>query len=111
VAAGFVFLSMGEFIALHERITARAGSMDWALTFNTHGAWIPPYMLIGLLLAWNCRMALVWAWQLEAKAVLLALGGPVFFVVGALGWNYSATSSTRYLPFMKLRSFWKSGWR
>jgi hypothetical protein len=85
VAAGFVFLSMDEFIALHERITARAGSMDWVPTFNTHGAWILPYVIIGLLLAWYCRMALVWAWQLEAKAVLLALGGAVLFAIGAVG--------------------------
>ena len=81
----FTYLSIDEYIGLHEALTKAIQGVDWVPTFNTHGAWIVPYLIVGLLAVFAVRRALAWVWQHDRHAFFAALLGAVIYVAGAVG--------------------------
>lgn len=85
----FVFLSMDEFIGLHEGVTVLTGDIAWVPTFNDHGAWILPYCAIALVLLLAVRRSVLWVWRHDRHAFLAAVLGMALFFVGAVGIEFT----------------------
>ncbi len=85
--AVFVFLSIDEFVGLHESITAMTDGLSWAPTFNAHGAWILPYCLIAALLLLAARHSALWLWRAGRPVFLAAAVGAALYIAGAVGFE------------------------
>ena len=85
VGGFFVFLSIDEYVGLHEGLTALNREGDWLPMFNDHGAWIIPYFIAGLTLLLLLANTIAWAWRHDAQATKAALCGAVIYAVAALG--------------------------
>lgn len=89
VAAGvvFIFLSMDEAAAVHEKITlvVLKLEMDWLLFKGGHGAWIPLYMGLGLIGLLVAAPYLYKTWVHFRREAVMALRGFVVLVSGAVG--------------------------
>lgn len=89
---GFVFLSMDEAVAIHEKMIESAKKLDlqWflRLTFmGNHRAWMVPYVLVGVgvLLAGYRSVLFIWR-NFHREAVLVAIG-LALFVLGGIGFE------------------------
>ena len=87
---GFMFLSMDEAAAIHEKIidSAKRLNVQWLLrlTFmGSHRAWMVPYVLVGLvmLMAGYRPVGFVW-WNFRREALWIATG-LVLFGIGGIG--------------------------
>ncbi len=81
----FLFLSIDEFVSLHETITRVAKSVAWVPTFNAHGAWILPYCAAAIVLLLLLRKSILWVWRADRHGFLAAASGMALFATGAVG--------------------------
>lgn len=87
---GFMFLSMDESAAIHEKIIDSAKRLDvqWLLrlTFmGSHQAWMVPYVLVGLAVLLVGYRPVLFIWRnFRREAVLVAIG-LVLFGIGGIG--------------------------
>ncbi|MGH7844429.1 MAG: hypothetical protein ACREQW_04560 [Candidatus Binatia bacterium] len=87
---GFMFLSMDETAAVHEKITdsARRLNLEWLLplTFTgNHGAWIIPYIVIGLALVLVGYRPLFLIWSNFRREAMFVAIGMALFGIGGIG--------------------------
>jgi hypothetical protein len=85
-AAGFMFLSADEALAIHESVTEALLKYEWLFRFEgDHGMWIPIYLAgMALLMALSWRQVLR-LWNYERRAFLLMALGAAIFLFGAVG--------------------------
>lgn len=82
----FVFLSMDEAIAFHERISRVAEGQAWAPGFrHGHGVWIFVYGLAGVLMIAVLRHELVAFWRRYPAPARAMLAGLALAAAGAVG--------------------------
>ena len=81
----FIFLALDEGLFLHESITMLSRNVDWMPKTNTgHGAWVLPYILIGLgFFIWNIRTLIALLRQHTREFTTMAVGF-FLYVLGAL---------------------------
>lgn len=87
-ALGFMFLSMDEAAAIHEKIIDSVKRVEWqwllVLTFNgSHKAWMIPYLVIGVVvLMFSYRFPLFLWRRARRESIFFAIGTAVFCVGG-----------------------------
>lgn len=85
-AAGFVFLSADEALAIHESVTQALLKVEWLYRFEgDHGMWIPIYLalaVIALAVTWR-QVWRMWSYN-RGPFVVMALGAGMF-LFGAVG--------------------------
>jgi hypothetical protein len=82
----FLYLSADEGARIHEQITvtAKALGLDWLLFHGTHGAWIPVYAAIALLIVAALARHLWRFWLNYRRESLIAMGGAAVFAAGGV---------------------------
>lgn len=82
----FIFLALDEGLFLHESITMLSRNVDWVPKTSTgHGAWVLPYILIGVgFFLWNIRTLTQLLRQHPREFSTMAVGF-FLYVLGALG--------------------------
>lgn len=85
----FLFLSMDEGAAIHEKITliARKLSLDWMMFKGSHGAWIMVYTVIAVPVIFLVMRYFRTAWIHFRRESLIAIGGATVFIMGAVGFE------------------------
>jgi hypothetical protein len=87
---GFMFLSMDESAAIHEKIIDSAKRLDlqWLLRLTcmgSHKAWMVPYVLVGLAVLLASYRPVLFIWRnFRREAVLVAIG-LLLFGIGGIG--------------------------
>jgi len=86
VGAGFIFLSVDEVAAIHEKITHVLTAIAWVPRFKgDHGVWIFIYILVGASLCFATYRDLMAMWKRWRSATSFLAVGMGFFVIGAVG--------------------------
>ena len=82
----FIFLALDEGLFLHESITMLSRNLDWVPKTNTgHGAWVLPYILIGLgFFLWNIRTLIALLRKHTREFSTMAVGF-FLYILGGLG--------------------------
>jgi hypothetical protein len=87
---GFLFLSVDEAAAIHEKVidAAKRLKAGWLLrlTFNgSHGAWMVPYVFVGLVSLFVGYRPLLFIWRSFRREAALVAIGLVLFGLGGIG--------------------------
>jgi hypothetical protein len=87
---GFMFLSMDESAAIHEKIIDSVKRLDvqWLLrlTFmGSHRAWMVPYVLVGLVVLVAGYRPVGFVWRNFRREALWVAMGLAFFGIGGIG--------------------------
>jgi len=89
-----IFLSVDEGAGLHERITVVARGSEIgvleALMIRNHGAWIMPYLLVGVLLIVIAIKPAISIFQEHRRPSLWVIIGALTFMSGAVGLEISS---------------------
>jgi len=96
----FLFLSLDEGVAIHEKVTilAKRFSFDWMMFRGNHGAWIGSYTLIAVPALWLAIPHLKKMWENYRYAVQMGLVGVAVFVTGAVGLEIASYMFLRESP-------------
>ncbi|HKY09825.1 MAG TPA: hypothetical protein VJQ55_16360 [Candidatus Binatia bacterium] len=89
---GFMFLSMDEAAAIHEKIIDTAKRLDWhwllSLTLNgSHRAWMIPYAIVGVFVIAICYRFFALAWRDFYREGLIVATGLAVFAIGGVGFE------------------------
>lgn len=88
VAGGFffLFLSMDEGAAIHEKVTpvARKLDWDWLLFAGQHGGWMTLYLAVAAVLALALHRYLFVLWGRFRREMQVALRGAAVYLIGAM---------------------------
>ena len=93
VVAGllFIFLSMDETAAFHEKITLATKHVEWVPHFPGHrGVWAFLYLPFGLILVIAARRDVLALWQRYRSDCVLLSAGILTFLVGAAAFDIFA---------------------
>lgn len=83
---GFLFLSMDESAALHEKLGATIKRVEWVPHFKAGlGAWIAVYAVLGGVLVLASHRALITLWTHHRRASLFVGGGLALIAAGGVG--------------------------
>jgi hypothetical protein len=101
---GFLFLSVDEAAAIHEKMidAAKKLNVQWLLllTFKgSHRAWMVPYVLLGLVFLFVGYRPLLFIWRNFRREALLVAIGLALFGLGGIGLEIlsrDAASDTAY---------------
>lgn len=86
VGAGFIFLSMDEAAALHEKITAALKHIEWVPRFKgDHGIWIPAYFSMAIAMAVIGRRTIISGFKVYPRQAIIMLSGTIILLTGAVG--------------------------
>ena len=86
VAAGFIWLSLDEAVAVHEKLTGLLKDIAWIPRFKgDHGIWILLYLPAGLILLFACRREIVGLWRQYRRETLIFGLGAGLTLTGAVG--------------------------
>lgn len=84
---GFLFLSVDEAAAIHEKVTGVAREFDasWIMFTGDHGAWIALYSVLGVVILWMLRHYIAAVWRHYRREAAIFAIGAVVLLMGALG--------------------------
>jgi len=107
VGLGFVFLSLDEALAIHERISRTLKPIEWVPMFKgRHGAWIPLYLgAIGALLVAG-RRTVGAMFRVYRRQSWIMVAGALVFCFGAVALeilSYQYLRGVDYSPLYKLQ--------
>lgn len=86
VGIGFLFLSLDEALAIHERISRFFKPIAWYPMFQgRHGAWIPLYLMASAALLVTFRRTLVAMFRVYRLQMLIMATGVATVLIGAVG--------------------------
>lgn len=91
VGSAFVFLSMDEGAAFHERISevARENDVAWIL-IEGHGAWITVYAVVGVVFLLSTLPYFLAYWHHARREAIIITVGAAVFVLGAVGFEIAS---------------------
>jgi hypothetical protein len=87
---GFMFLSVDEAAAIHEKLIDSVTRLQWKwllwLTFGgSHKAWMVPYVVIGLVVLLLSYRFFLLLWRKFRHETVLVAVGLVIFMIGGIG--------------------------
>jgi len=86
VGAGFIFLSVDEAAAIHEKITHVLTPIAWVPRFKgDHGVWVFIYILVGVSLCFATYRDLMAMWKRYRSATSILAVGMGLFLIGVIG--------------------------
>lgn len=114
VGLGFIFLSVDESAAIHEKLvdSARRSSVRW-LSDWSYVVWTVAYLAIGLLIVLVGYRPLSVIWRKYRREAIWIAGGTTIFVIGGMGFEvlsrllYTADINWRFLVAVAAEEFFE----